>query len=319
MNKSNSLFVSKRGFTILEFIAVMAIISFFLMAATPDYIKHAISGQEKSYSSNVELVENGVDMTKTRTGQYPFGDGVFVDELRDYASRGLVYDLNGKVASANIPDMSISSVNFSIMPDYEPVAGGGYYYMRADGKVYFSKESLTANKIDGNMVDCDISKVYEYSSSILGTSEDTFIRDIPFVGNELYQTYDYTYGIDSYGNVSIVEYSGESDVVTIPGVIDGKPVTGIVSNNGVGAFEGKEITKIVIPCTIEFIDASSFNNNLLTKVEIPLNVEYIGENAFKNNSMTDVELSLGTSYVLDSVNGSFDDTVNLSGGIPVIN
>ncbi len=60
--------------------------------------------------------------------------------------------------------------------------------------------------------------------------------------------------------------------------------------NLVGAFEGKGLTSVVIPDSIEIICDKAFLYNQLTSVNIPDSVTTIGGAAFANNQLTNVEI-----------------------------
>ena len=56
------------------------------------------------------------------------------------------------------------------------------------------------------------------------------------------------------------------------------------------AFNGKELTSVVIPNSISYIGENSFSNNQISKVTMPESVVFIGGNAFLNNRLTELDL-----------------------------
>lgn len=68
-----------------------------------------------------------------------------------------------------------------------------------------------------------------------------------------------------------------SEKIIVPDEINGYPVTAIER----WAFLNSCATEIILPDTIEFINAGAFQNNIyLEKINIPSNLKYIGEEAF---------------------------------------
>ncbi|TSI07397.1 leucine-rich repeat protein [Lysinibacillus sp. BW-2-10] len=86
------------------------------------------------------------------------------------------------------------------------------------------------------------------------------------------------------GDITITGYTGSAKDLTIPSVLNGKPVTGI----GYKAFDYLQLTSVVIPDSVTTIGANAFDNNLLTSVIIPNSVTSIGNSAFDNNRLTSV-------------------------------
>ncbi len=79
----------------------------------------------------------------------------------------------------------------------------------------------------------------------------------------------------------------------IPSTIHGKPVTAI----GEKAFQGVQITSVVIPEGVTTIGPWAFNNNLLEAVDIPDSVTAIGEYAFSSNKLKTVRFPDGITRI----------------------
>ena len=79
----------------------------------------------------------------------------------------------------------------------------------------------------------------------------------------------------------------------IPSTINGKPVTAI----GEKAFQGVQITSVVIPEGVTIIGPWAFNNNLLEAVDIPDSVTAIGEYAFSSNKLKTVRFPDGITRI----------------------
>jgi hypothetical protein len=96
---------------------------------------------------------------------------------------------------------------------------------------------------------------------------------------------DFTYEVNN-GAVTITEYTGSAKNVTIPGRINGLPVTAI----GKMAFYQKRLTSVTIPHSVVFIGEQAFAANKLTSVTIPNSVTAIGNAAFAVNQLTSVTI-----------------------------
>ena len=79
------------------------------------------------------------------------------------------------------------------------------------------------------------------------------------------------------GEIIITKYVGKDIHVTIPTLIDGSPVTAIDE----GAFQGCEITEVILPATLRQIGWFAFSNcPALREITIPPSVTVIGYGTF---------------------------------------
>ncbi len=114
---------------------------------------------------------------------------------------------------------------------------------------------------------------------------------LPAVAEAQYY-YTNSYGIWSYtpgtGPVTITGYNGDGGAVTIPGTINGYPVTSIGSN----ALENTSLTSATIPGSVTNIGDYAFSGCYdLASVSIPDGVTRIGNYAFYDCALTGVTLS----------------------------
>ena len=108
-------------------------------------------------------------------------------------------------------------------------------------------------------------------------------NDGPILGTGTYGDFEYSYTATT---VTITGYTGSGGSVTIPGTIDGKPVTSI----GNSAFNQKKLTSVTIPNSVTSIGDYAFQDNQLTSVIIPNSVTSIGGYAFSRNQLTSVTI-----------------------------
>lgn len=113
-------------------------------------------------------------------------------------------------------------------------------------------------------------------------------------------------GYGSFNSNSISEINGEasngiiykrnsdgsddiSEIISYGGTID---MIDFIPNNvkkiGERAFDGNNLTEIIIPKTVNSIGEYAFSFNNLTKVIIPSSIEYIGSSAFSKNELKSV-------------------------------
>ena len=90
----------------------------------------------------------------------------------------------------------------------------------------------------------------------------------------------------SNGSITINGCIGSLDTLTIPGTIDGLPVTGIGNN----AFAGSSLTTVIIANGITTIGDEAFEESGLTSITIPDSVTSIGADAFQGCALTNLTL-----------------------------
>jgi len=86
---------------------------------------------------------------------------------------------------------------------------------------------------------------------------------------------------------TLIRFDGRETEVFIPFMVNGVHVTAI----GDRVFEGKGLTRVVIPDTVTSIGNSAFNNNQLIDVTLPGSVSVIGNSAFSNNRLRSIDIS----------------------------
>jgi hypothetical protein len=101
---------------------------------------------------------------------------------------------------------------------------------------------------------------------------------------------------DEHGGIMITGYYGTSKMITIPGMIAGKPVTSI----GYEALAYKELTGVTIPDSVITIEDVAFYRNKLTSITIPDSVTSIGASAFENNRLISVIIGGSVTYIWGS-------------------
>ena len=93
--------------------------------------------------------------------------------------------------------------------------------------------------------------------------------------------------------VTIEGYTGNSQAVTIPAEINGRPVRAIDYR----AFRGSQLSSVSIPNSVTYIGDHAFALNRLTSVSIPNSVTYIGSMAFEFNQLTSITIPNSVTFI----------------------
>lgn len=87
---------------------------------------------------------------------------------------------------------------------------------------------------------------------------------------------DWTYAKLTSGDISIIEYNGTATDIDLTALNFG----GDIVNIGGGAFMDSSVERIVLPNTLQTIQAEAFYHSALKSVSIPASVTFIGRSAF---------------------------------------
>jgi len=104
---------------------------------------------------------------------------------------------------------------------------------------------------------------------------------------------DFKWAYDEYENIRITGYTGSGGLVTVPAMINNKPITSI----GNKAFFKKNITNIILPDSITLIGKQSFSSNRLINVNIGNNVKSISNLAFSNNELSFINIPNNVIFI----------------------
>jgi hypothetical protein len=108
-----------------------------------------------------------------------------------------------------------------------------------------------------------------------------------------YVLQDHDVTIDSRHYITACSYSFTITHIVIPDTLQGVPVKGI----GLAAFQGKGITGLGLPSTLERIEGSAFRSNALTSVTFPASLTYLGRHSFRENNLTSVVVPNGVEFI----------------------
>ena len=311
----------KKGFTLVELLAVIVILAVILVMAVPQIMSVIESARKGSIESTAKLIAEGAE--------------------REYTNRKIL----GK--DTNIKCSDVSSMNSN---DYGTCVitfdNAGKATVKVTGKGKFEGYTCNGNSTNMECVKGEIPGPTETAAQYFGYEEnaidEVIVKDkdkcvayLPTIGateeqanilcsgNALDNGMTLTDGViqgmpsSEYEKAGLeVTYTGGGTDVVIPSKIDGKKVVAIAdyafTTNGViptsinntekasvsylnnsknnvavplgrPAIKGLGITSVVIPSTVKSIGGFAFAYNQLTEVTIPNSVTSIGNFAFAGN------------------------------------
>ena len=213
-------------------------------------------------------------------------------EYHYWYQMGYMDELTTTVISEITARLTSGEQNFTVTPTYNMLDGIiPDFYVVSEGTRWTSRKNIAGclladyieNHVLNNYVDlhclCDADGILTICTS---TDADN-----------------YSYTIQD-GKCTIISYSGEETVVTVPAVIDGAQVTGIDQNAfaanltiekvilpeglqsiGMWAFcDCENLQEIVLPSTLVLINTGAFSNTGLISCELPDGLQYMGMSVF---------------------------------------
>jgi hypothetical protein len=113
------------------------------------------------------------------------------------------------------------------------------------------------------------------------------------VADAQYTLQDQDVTLDSRQFITACSYNFATKAIIIPDTLQGVAIKGI----GIGAFEGKGITSVVLPSGLEKIEGTAFRSNALTTVSFPAGLRYLGRHSFRDNFLTNVVMPNSVEFV----------------------
>ena len=298
----------KKGFTLVELLAVIVILAVILIIAMPKISDVIKNSKESSLETTAKLIASQAEKKYTEnqvldnSSTIKCSDVVKINNT-DYESCNITFDSKGnakvtivgkgKFEGLQVVDGTKDSAKASTKKDIVETAAK-----------YFSYEDIT---VVSNVIVEDVDKCTSYVQSKLHATEEqatTLCTTNQAVGGRTLQqavslgyilSSDYeTAGlkVETRDGITITGYNieGGTDVV-IPSQIDGKTVVAIGDNAFYDSDTGTGlgITSVVIPNTVTSIGKYAFASNKLTNVTIPNSVISIGQQAFEKNKITSVK------------------------------
>ena len=338
----------KKGFTLVELLAVIVILAVILVIAVPQIMSVIESARKGSIESTAKLIAEGAEREYTNrkilgkdTNNIECSD-VSSMNSNDYGTCVITFDNTGKATvkvtgkgkfegyTCNGNSTNMECVKGEI-PESTETDAQYFAYSEVEGGV-----SITGYLVgDANVVVKDKDKCVAYLQSVGvekeqantlcsgGAVDGTTLKDGVLQG-DIISSKDY-----SLAGLEVTYKNGGGTDVVIPSNIDGKKVVAIADN----AFTGAGVTPTTISNTKK-VSVSYLNNNKkdvaaipligiplpdglgITSVVIPSTVKSIGNRAFVNNQITEVVIpSSVTSIGKDAFSNNQLVSLTISGSV----
>ena len=268
----------KKGFTLVELLAVIVILAVILVIAVPQIMSVIESARKGSIESTAKLIAEGAEREYTNRKILGKDTNVLCSDVssmnsNDYGTCVITFDNAGK-ATVSITGKGKfegytcrgNSTNMECTKkDTTPTNASYFSYSEVEGGV-----AITGYNIEGG-TDVVIPNEID-GKRVIG------IADYAFTTNGITPT-----SISNARKTSISYLNNNKNRVSAT------PLWSV--NLGLG------ITSVSIPNTITSIGASAFIDNQLESVIIPGSVISIGEAAFRNNGLKSLTLSYGLESI----------------------
>ena len=263
----------KKGFTLVELLAVIVILAVILVIAVPQIMSVIESARKGSIESTAKLIAEGAE--------------------REYTNRKIL----GK--DTNIKCSDVSSMNSN---DYGTCVitfdNAGKAIVSITGKGKFEGYTCNGNSTNMECVKGEIPESTETAAQYFSYSEVD--GGITITGYNIEGGTDVVIPSEINGKkvVAIADYAFTSDGVTPTTINNTKKVmpSYLYNDNKASVHKltqeitGLGITSVVIPNTVTSIGDGAFVNNKLTEITIPSSVTSIGDGAFKDNKLTEITI-----------------------------
>lgn len=256
--------MKRKGFTLLEILAVISLISLLVLFAFPLVIGIFRNAEKRALVVDARAIYN-VAKDENLVQEQIVSDNEFCYSNSDYDNELELIEKEGVYYSIKFNNNYITS--FEISTDK--------YYLSVDGSEGISTSDFKLEEVKGK--------------GEVGYKE---VSCIPL--DACFEI------VESESYITITDYDEYNPMcprdVEIPEEINGKPVTVI----GDGALQGKELTSIIIPNTVITIEDSAFAYNQLASVTIPSSVTSIGYWAFYRNQISTLTIPSSVTTIRGS-------------------
>ena len=243
----------RRGFTLVELLAVIVILAVILVIAVPSIMSTITESRKGALASSAKLIASSAETKKVSNDTLGINKTITCKDVssyteEDYDSCTITFDSNGKakvtiVGKGKFEGMSVCSAT------------------KEDAEI--SSECTTD-------VSCFTYDETETGISITGYS-DTCSKDVIIPSK-----------IDNKSVVYIGEFAFWDHQLTSVTIPDS------VTSIGRCAFRNNQLTSVKIPNSVTIISSGAFNGNQLTSITIPDSVTLLGGDAFFGNQLTEV-------------------------------
>ncbi len=323
----------KKGFTLVELLAVIVILAVILVIAVPQIMSVIESARKGSIESTAKLIAEGAEREYTNRKILGKDTNIKCSDVssmnsNDYGTCVITFDNAGK-ATVKVTGKGKfegytcvgNSTNMECVkgeiPGSTETAAQYFSYSEVEGGINITGYLVGDGVNDVIVKDKDKCVAYLQSVGVEkeqantlcsgGAVDGTTLKDCVLQG-DIISSKDY-----SLAGLEVTYKNGGGTDVVIPSEIDGKKVVGIADN----AFTSAGVTPTTISNTKK-VSVSYLNNNKkdvaaipligtplpdglgITSVVIPSTVKSIGDRAFANNQITEVVIPSSVTSIGDS-------------------
>lgn len=249
----------RKGFTLVELLGVIVILSTIVLLTFPIVINYIKDSKDKADELNIELIMNAAKLYQEK----------YKDDFEDARSYCIPFKDLISEGNLKIEDEDLINTKSILMPyDSESFED---YIVDNDNEACFTDSrcflySTTAND--------EIMITYYYDNIVINPGELIPCPRHVVIPNRIDGKSVTIIAADSFSFRHITS-------VTIP-----NSVTEIAPSS----FDNNKLTSIKIPSSVRSIGRYAFYGNQLTSVTIPDNVTLLGENVFANNKLKNVRI-----------------------------
>ena len=267
----------KKGFTLVELLAVIVILAVILVIAVPQIMSVIESARKGSIESTAKLIAEGAEREYTNRKILGKDTNIECSDVssmnsNDYGTCVITFDNTGKATvkvtgkgkfegyTCNGDSINMECVKGEI-PGSTETAAQYFSYSEVEGGV-----SITGYNIEGG------------TDVVIPSNIDG--KKVVAIAYAAFTSSGVTPTNMTNTNKASVSYlnNNKKDVAAIPLIATPLP-------------DGLGITSVVIPSTVKSIGNRAFVNNQITEVVIPSSVTSIGKDAFFNNQLVSLTIS----------------------------
>ena len=290
----------KKGFTLVELLAVIVILAVILIIAMPKISDVIKNSKEASLETTAKLIASQAEKKYTEnqvldgSGTIKCSDVAKISDA-DYESCNITFDSKGNakvtiVGKGKFEGLQIingTKDNATAMPSketdvkfftYSDIVVKDYTVTDFDKCVNYLKENLFID---------DANSICTNGDTLNATQGQSLLELLKYnvISSDNYENAGLM--VNDIEGISIESYNVDGGInVIIPSRIENKDVVEI----GICAFAGLDLANVIIPDTVKVIDKYAFIDNKLTNLTIPSSVVFIGIVAFANNNLVNINI-----------------------------
>src|SRR5574344_8009 len=308
----------KKGFTLIELIGVIVIISLLSLIIYPQVNTIIRNQKESLYNSQLKIVIDAAkNYVTSNSGSLDITSSGYLISISDLYNGGYIDKSNV------INPKTGEAFNECIAVKYNSKDNQYNYQYNSDCSLFtnvgcFKYSTIVLNGVTGISID----DYYDYinnDSNNKACPRDVLIPET-INGIAVISMSNYAFANNQLTSVTIPDsvtsigiatfQSNKLTNVTIPNSITSISKDTFVSNQltsvtipnsvtsiGIGAFDGNQLTSVMIPDSVTSIGGSAFQSNKLMNVTIPNSVTSMGTYAFYNNQLTSATIGTGVTAI----------------------